>query len=586
MLANVERIKGRVWNLSISIMALCLSACDSSDSQNLPLNDLDGVNQPPVIGFDVPRVAEQGRPFVVVLEASDPDGDDLSFSASGLPDWLSLNAESGRLTGLPQQADVGFTGNITFRVTDSAGLFDELVGLVIEVIDVNDLPIVNLSQFPAAMDAGQSLVVQVFPDDVDNNGDPVNLSVEPNAFISARVDNGSVLLNVNEIPEVIDVNLVLNATDTFGATRRVIVPIRLHPLSSSGKGRTLIGSQRGPGVDLVILGDGYRIDQQQLLREHAEGLIDLLRADAGISAHLGGFNIHMIETISNDSGADDSDLSDSRNTAFDSAYNCFNVVRLVCANTLKIFQAALNDYPDLDQVILLVNDLRFGGSANSGGSIAITSAYSPEIALHELGHSLAGLADEYVDAEIVEQLGAGVANQQYPNIAFSDNPSRVPWRAWIDSLDNLPMHEGDFGVGVFEGGLYQHSGVYRPTFTSRMRDYAQPFGPVNSEQWILSLYQMTEGIRGFSPVSNVVLMTPGTEQEFSVSTLFGDAVQSVQWKMNGIDITDESDRQTVSISPESGQHTLELIVSDISGAIRQAQPNAGTFLWTWQVTVQ
>ena len=579
-----------IRTLSILLVVLCLSACDSSstNANRSPdeLNDQTGSNRAPIIGAEVPRVAEQGSPFVAAIRATDVDGDALVFSGNGLPAWLSLNADTGRLTGVPQQSDVGFSESMTFRVTDSGGLFDELTNVIIEVIDVNDAPFLNLSQFPLDMDAGQSITVRVFPDDVDNDGAPVNLMVEPNSFISTRVDNGSVQLTVNDVLDVTDINLVLIASDSFGATRREIVPLRLHPVSDSGLGRTLVGSQRGAGVNLVILGDGYRADQQTLLRLHAEELIDMMRSDQGIVGHLGAFNIHMIETVSSDSGADDSDVRDSRNTAFDSAYNCLDVIRLICANTLKVFETALRDYPDLDQIILLVNDLRFGGSANSGGSIAVTSAYSPEIALHELGHSLAGLADEYVDAEIVETLGPGSLTRLYPNIAFTADPERVPWKAWIDSSIPLPSQTGDQGVGVFEGGLYRSRGVFRPTSTSRMRRYNDAFGPVNSEQWILSLYRMTEGVRGFSPISDAVRMDTGATQEFSVSTLFGDLVQQVQWKLNGVDITDERNQNKVSIRPISGIHTLELLVSDISGAIRQPPPHAGIFSWQWQVTVQ
>jgi len=243
-------------------------------------------------------------------------------------------------------------------------------------------------------------------------------------------------------------------------------------------------------------------------------------------------------------------------------------------------------YPDLDQVILLVNDLRFGGSANSGGSIAVTSAYSPEVALHELGHSLAGLADEYVDSEIMEQVAADSVPQNYPNISFTSDPALVPWHAWIDRNEPLPTQAGDRGVGVFEGGFYRNQGVFRPTSTSRMRQYNETFGPVNSEQWVLALYRMTEGVRDFSPRSQSIQMQLGSTQVFSVSTLFGDSVQQVQWKMNDLDITNERDQNSVSISPEPGVHKLELTVSDISGSIRQAPPHPGLFSWVWQVTVQ
>ena len=50
--------------------------------------------------------------------------------------------------------------------------------------------------------------------------------------------------------------------------------------------------------------------------------------------------------------------------------------------------------PDYDMIILLFNDLQYGGS---GGSISISSVHSsaPEIVVHEVGHSFGNLADEY-----------------------------------------------------------------------------------------------------------------------------------------------------------------------------------------------
>jgi len=288
------------------------------------------------------------------------------------------------------------------------------------------------------------------------------------------------------------------------------------------------------------------------------------------------------------SGADDNEQVDSRNTAFDSAYNCGDILRLICANTLTMFETALNEYPAVDQIVLLVNDRRYGGSGNSGGSVAITSAYFPEIALHEMGHSLVDLADEYVDTLIQESSGLLVFQEgRYSNVTALTDPAEVPWAHWIDNNAVLPQFAGEPGVGLFEGGLYRQTGVFRPTFNSRMRTFDVPFGPINSEQWILRLYTLTDGIRGMAPDEGVVTMSLGETREFLVSPIFGNDVQTVEWSLDGVVQTvDNENPNRLLISPETGSHEVSVRVSDTSGKIRLPAPHAGIFTRTWEVEVQ
>lgn len=550
---------------------------------NVELN-IQAINDAPELSADIPRVAEQGRDFEVQLRASDVDDIDLQYSANDLPSWLELNPSTGLLTGQPSQTDIGFSADVTFRVTDPSGLFTEVTGVRFEVIDVNDPPTLNVSQLPDELNARQSVTAQVFPDDLD--GDTVSISVESNDFISSAVNAGSITLTAADVNDVTEVNLVITAIDGQGTTAREIVPLTVFPLTPSGAGKTLLGSKQGRGVHLVVLGDGYAEDQQGLFREHVDAAIDSIRNDDGIGSHMGAFNIHMIDTVSVDSGADDNEQVDSRNTAFDSAYNCGGVLRLICANTLAMFETSLSEYPSVDQIVLLVNDRRYGGSGNSGGSVAITSAYFPEIAVHEMGHSLVDLADEYVDTLISETSGLLLFQEgRYKNVTALTDPSAVPWAHWIDPSIPLPQSFGENGVGLFEGGLYRATGIYRPTFNSRMRSFDASFGPVNSEQWILRLYSLTEGIRGFAPTAESVEINAGESQEFLVSPIFGADVQSVEWTLNGVvQVTDSPDK--LLLTPPVGTHTVSLRVSDISGKIKLPPPHAGIFSWTWQLIVK
>ncbi|AQG81171.1 hypothetical protein AWR27_18710 [Spirosoma montaniterrae] len=78
------------------------------------------VNQPPIPPTIGPQTAEIGYFFTYTVPAfTDPEGQTLTYSASGLPGWLSFDAVNRRLTGTPTQAG-SFT--VTVRATDPRSL--------------------------------------------------------------------------------------------------------------------------------------------------------------------------------------------------------------------------------------------------------------------------------------------------------------------------------------------------------------------------------------------------------------------------------------------------------------------------------
>ena len=57
-----------------------------------------------------------GQPWSFAPDASDPDGDGLTFSIDVLPDWAEFDAMTGQMSGTPMQA--GSYGPITITVSD------------------------------------------------------------------------------------------------------------------------------------------------------------------------------------------------------------------------------------------------------------------------------------------------------------------------------------------------------------------------------------------------------------------------------------------------------------------------------------
>jgi hypothetical protein len=84
----------------------------SAPPQSSPVNI-----QPLISGSPAIRVAA-GTAYVFQPTAMDSDGDRLNFFASGLPAWVTLDAEAGTIYGTPSEADVGTTADIVIGVSD------------------------------------------------------------------------------------------------------------------------------------------------------------------------------------------------------------------------------------------------------------------------------------------------------------------------------------------------------------------------------------------------------------------------------------------------------------------------------------
>lgn len=546
----------------------------NSDSETVLNILVNNVNDEPLLFDDVQRVVEQGVLYQGNLNADDPDNDQLVYSAENLPAWLSLNASTGALTGIASQQQVGLFENISFKVTDPAGEFSEIRDISIEVLDINDAPTINPDQFPAEIKARSSATINVFPDDPD--GEFVTVAVEPNDFLSVVTQGGSLQITAADVSDVSLINLVVIATDARGREAREIIPLTILPLTASTKGVTLRGRKQGAGVHLVVLGDGYRADQQGQFRQHVEEFLEKFENDDGIAPHFGAWNVHMVESISVDSGIDDDFAFDFRDTVFGAGYFCASIQRLICADSLTVIETAFSEYPDFHQIILIVNDTRYGGS---GGQFSVASSAFPEVSLHELGHSFAGLADEYVDETIPKLNPSNYSEGLYANISTLDDPAAVPWAHWLALADNNE-------VGIYEGAFYQANDFYRATPDSRMRSFNKPFGPVNSEQWALRVYEAAKPVIDFTPVASIVTIPSGQEQEFSVVPMLDASAQRISWTLDGELVASQTNNRVFTQPLSIGQHTLAVLVEDITGQIKKPAPHAGQFNWNWEIDKQ
>jgi hypothetical protein len=77
-------------------------------------------------------------PFV-----DDLNNDKLEFSISNKPIWANFDSRTGSLSGQPTNWDVGITKDIIVSVSNSKGDIASMIAFDIEVLNVNDKPMIS-----------------------------------------------------------------------------------------------------------------------------------------------------------------------------------------------------------------------------------------------------------------------------------------------------------------------------------------------------------------------------------------------------------------------------------------------------------
>jgi hypothetical protein len=347
-------------------------------------------------------------------------------------------------------------------------------------------------------------------------------------------------------------------------------------------------------VDIAILGDGYTAAQLAQYAADVAAFVKGLFAQQPFREYQRYFNVHRVDVISSDSGADHPERSPQifRNTALGAAYNCAGIQRLICVELDLVNNVLTRSIsPERrDVIIVIVNDPEYGGS---GGAVAVTSVNSQviELVLHELGHSFGLLADEYdTDPDLCNDS----VEPSEPNVTREMNRNSIKWNVggsppsgWIDLATPIPTMNSSPGfVGLYEGARYCTTGLFRPTFNSKMRSLERPFEQVNSEQLVRRIYNLVSPIDASAPLASAITLPPNGTQEFRVETpspLTGQL--EITWKVDG-QIAGHGSQLVLNASAlESGSHSVEAVVQDPTAFVRDDPANLLVERRTWNVTI-
>lgn len=343
-------------------------------------------------------------------------------------------------------------------------------------------------------------------------------------------------------------------------------------------------------VNIVFLSEGYTSTEMGDFQQDVQNALASLFVRSPYWQYQSYFNVYAIEVPSNQSGTDHPGTASDEpgglatffsDTYFGSTFDFGGIHRLLVPQQGPIDYVLANNFPGWDIAFVVVNHEYYGGA---GGSVATfsTHASSGQIAIHEVGHSFAGLADEY-------DYG-GVSGYEAPNATAETIRPLIKWNTWIEASTPVPTPEitaYNSVIGLFEGAVYNPTGWYRPKLQCMMNTLGPAFCEVCVEQTVLSCYNLIDAIAPDSPSVLSVSLPGNASLPFVVRRLqpLGQTV-SLEWRVDGSPAGSNGDSLVFDANLFAlGPHTLTAISRDTTPLVRMDMYNLleSTVEWTVQV---
>lgn len=261
-------------------------------------------------------------------------------------------------------------------------------------------------------------------------------------------------------------------------------------------------------VDFLILGDGYTARERAKFIRDAKRLSATLFSYEPYKSHKSDFNVWGLCPVSKQSGISRPSTGVYKRSALGCSYDAFGSERYVLTTDNRAFRDAASQAP-YDFVEILVNGRTYGGGGihQLYGTVASDNAFSPYVFVHEFGHHIAGLADEYYTSDAILQpskvriepwepnVTADPQHPKWAELIAPGTPLPTPWkkaefeaysygiqkerhairaankpesdmealfaRERAHEMELLGTDANSGKVGAFEGGNYEATGFYR-----------------------------------------------------------------------------------------------------------------------------
>ena len=200
--------------------------------------------------------------------------------------------------------------------------------------------------------------------------------------------------------------------------------------------------ENGPAaekVDIVILGDGYTKAEMTKFKNDAKRLTAMLMAQEPFKSKSKDINIRAIETPSEVSGVCKPHPGVFKRTPLSVQYGAFDSERYALTYDNKTVRNVASQVP-YDFMVILVNERTYGGGGiyNLYTTVSADNKFADYIMVHELGHHMAGLADEYYSSAVAYEAPDIKLEPWETNITAMPDKNKLKWKDLVDASTPLP----------------------------------------------------------------------------------------------------------------------------------------------------
>ena len=250
----------------------------------------------------------------------------------------------------------------------------------------------------------------------------------------------------------------------------------IQPMRQEYKVMTLHkGNTPDKAIDILFIPDGYSKKDRKVLKHDMKRFASYVMNCSPYREMADKVNIRAIEGYSEQSGITQPQNDFYVKTLLNCAYNALDLDRyLMCLGVWNMHDVA-DDAP-YDAIVIICNSEKYGGGGiyNFYCTVYNHGEYPDYVIVHEMGHLIGGLADEYYTSDVSVQdfYPAGVEPVE-PNVTtLVDFDSK--WKSMLDPSTPVPTepvkaNDPNFDrLGVYEGGGYVAKGVFRPALHCTM----------------------------------------------------------------------------------------------------------------------
>ena len=230
-----------------------------------------------------------------------------------------------------------------------------------------------------------------------------------------------------------------------------------------------IGGDVANSLDIVLLPDGFTATDKEKFMDACRMWSDALFSYEPFTQNRHRINVRAVWAPSQESGISIPGKGEWRNTLLGCRFYTFNSERYQMTEEFQTVRDIASSAP-YECIYILTNTDKYGGGGiynfyglGSAGKTGRTG----EVYVHEFGHSLMGLGDEYIEVgnTVSALYPEGVEPWEANLTRFVDFNGK--WEGRIAEGTPVPTvaaegsTEKDWKIGAYEGGGYLEKGIYR-----------------------------------------------------------------------------------------------------------------------------